>query len=189
MELLLTVTLSDRLFELLEDKLPNLGRRVEKAITKEIGAQVRGELNIEMTQTADAPSKPDSSVKIELASVPATVSAAAPAAPETEVAPAAPAAPAEAPLSKKSAGERIREIMHRTRQRFEGEDYKTNATGENVRKYHQALRDLFIQIAVQLGYEKPSLIDTPEKIAAFAAECDALALNEKGVIVTPEAPF
>lgn len=183
---LLTVTLSDRVFKLLEDKLPNLGRRVEKAITKEIGAQVRGELNIEMAPIADAPSKPDSSVKIELASVPATVSAAASAAPETEV---APAAPAEAPLSKKSAGERIREIMHRTRQRFEGEDYKTNATGENVRKYHQALRDLFIQIAVQLGYEKPSLIDTPEKIAAFAAECDALALNEKGVIATPEAPF
>lgn len=191
MELLLTVTLSDRLFELLEDKLPNLGRRVEKAITKEIGAQVRGELNIEMTPTADAPSKPDSAVKIELASEPASVPASVPA-PEAKAAPVAPTAaavPAEAPLSKKSAGERIREIMHRTRQRFEGEDYKTNATGENVRKYHQALRDLFIQIAVQLGYEKPSLIDTPEKIAAFAAECDALALNEKGVIVTPEAPF
>ena len=41
MELQVTVTLSDRLFVLLEDKLPNLGRRVEKAITKEISAQAR----------------------------------------------------------------------------------------------------------------------------------------------------
>lgn len=40
MELIVTVTLSDRLFELLEDKLPNIGRRARRAVKKEAGALV-----------------------------------------------------------------------------------------------------------------------------------------------------
>ena len=54
MELQVTITLSDRLFVLLEDKLPNLGRRVEKAITKEIGAQTRRESSIAVSVSAEA---------------------------------------------------------------------------------------------------------------------------------------
>ena len=79
----------------------------------------------------------------------------------------------------------IREIMHRTRQRFEGEDYKENAESEEYKKYHRALTAQFKQIALALGYEKPSYIDTLEKVEAFAAECDALVIDEKGFVAPP----
>lgn len=158
MELQVTLTLSDRLFALLEDKLPNLGRRIEKAVTKEIGAQTRRESGIEVTVNA----KPA----------------------ET----AAPA-PAPVPAAEKNMGEMIRGIMHRTRQRFEGEDYKENAGSEAYKKYHRMLNGVFKQIALVLGYEKPSYIDTPEKVEAFAAECDALIIDEKGFITSPPAPY
>ncbi len=79
--------------------------------------------------------------------------------------------------------------MHRTRQRFEGEDYKENTESEAYKKYHRALTSQFKQIAVTLGYEKPSHIDDPEKIKAFAAECDALSVDEKGLIIPPPAPY
>lgn len=48
---------------------------------------------------------------------------------------------------------------------------------------------MFKQIAVTLGYEKPSLIDDPQKVDAFAAECDALIIDENGFIAPPPAPF
>ncbi len=46
MDLQITITLSDKLFGLLEDKLPNLGRRVESALTKELGRTLRSESEI-----------------------------------------------------------------------------------------------------------------------------------------------
>ncbi len=49
MDLQITITLSDKLFELLEDKLPNLGRRVESALTKELGRKLRSESEISVT--------------------------------------------------------------------------------------------------------------------------------------------
>lgn len=91
--------------------------------------------------------------------------------------------------AEKSHGEMIREIMHRTRRRFEGEDYKENTESEAYKKYHRALTAQFKQIAISLGYEKPSCIDTPEKVKAFATECDALIIDEKGFIAPPPAPF
>ena len=54
MNLLVTLTLSDRLFSLLEDKLPNLGRRIEKVVTKELGASARAESNITVTAVPDS---------------------------------------------------------------------------------------------------------------------------------------
>ena len=167
MELQVTLTLSDRLFALLEDKLPNLGRRIEKAVTKEIGAQTRRESGIEVTVNAK----------------PAETAAPAPAADETPEAEQQPA-----PVAEKNMGEMIRGIMHRTRQRFEGEDYKENAGSEAYKKYHKMLNGVFKQIALVLGYEKPSYIDTPEKVEAFAAECDALIIDEKGFITSPPPP-
>ncbi len=179
MELQVTLTLSDRLFALLEDKLPNLGRRIEKAVTKEIGAQTRRESGIEVTVNAK----------------PAETAAPAPAAEEAPEAVQQPESPAKAPAkapapgAEKNMGEMIRSIMHRTRQRFEGEDYKENAGSEAYKKYHRMLTGVFKQIALVLGYEKPSYIDTPEKVEAFAAECDALIIDEKGFIAPPPAPY
>lgn len=175
MELQVTLTLSDRLFALLEDKLPNLGRRIEKAVTKEIGAQTRRESGIEVKVNAK----------------PAETAAPAPAAEEVPEAVQQPESPAQAPVpgAEKNMGEMIRSIMHRTRQRFEGEDYKENAGSEAYKKYHRMLNGVFKQIALVLGYEKPSYIDTPEKVEAFAAECDALIIDEKGFITSPPAPY
>lgn len=94
----------------------------------------------------------------------------------------------EATQSEKTTGEMIREIMHRTRQRIEGEDYKENAESEAYKKYHRQLTNQFKQIALILGYEKPSYIDVPEKVEAFSAECDALIIDEKGFIAPPQHP-
>ena len=186
MEIQVIVSLSDRLFALLEDKLPDLGRRVEKAITKELGAQARNDSNIAISVNTEAveSDKPKSPKRTKAEKV-EVVAKETPA----EEAPAAPATPAAQTQPKKTQGEIIREIIHRTRQRLEGEDYLENADSEPYKKYHRALTSQFKQIAVTLGYEKPSLIDNDEKIEAFAKECDGLYINDEGLIATPAAPF
>lgn len=57
MDLNLTITLSDRMFGLLEDKLPNLGRRIRSAVKKELGAAAHSETEIkaEIAPTATSP--------------------------------------------------------------------------------------------------------------------------------------
>lgn len=173
MELQVTLTLSDRLFALLEDKLPNLGRRIEKALTKELGAQARRESSIAVSVNATA-DMPGTALEEEARTAPQ---------------PEAPAAVAEAAAQpEKTTGEIIREIMHRTRQRFEGEEYKENTGSEGYQKYHKQLTRMFKQISVALGADKPSML-TAEKAEAFAAECDALVIDEKGFIAPSPAPF
>lgn len=178
MELQVTITLSDRLFGLLEDKLPNLGRRMERAITKEIGSQARQELGVTVGLSADK-GLTDEAPTVESPQEQAATIEMAPQAEE----------PTEVPSDPKSLAEKIREIMHRTRQRFEGEDYKDNATGEGYKKYHKSLTGLFKQIAISLGYERPSVIDTPEKVEAFREECEALIFDQDGFVSFPPAPF
>lgn len=177
MELQVTITLSDRLFSLLEDKLPNLGRRVEKAITKELSAQTRRESNITVAVAATA--QP-------------TAEPEAPAAPEpVEEAPTEPKPFAEAPVQqpdKPLTEEDIRACMHRTRQRFEGENYKENTDSEAYKKYHKQLTSQFKGIAVVLGADKPSALPVEQR-AAFIAECDALIIDADGNISTPTPPF
>lgn len=181
MELQVTITLSDRLFGLLEDKLPNLGRRVEKAITKELGSQVRRESSIEVGLTATSKKSPTEDIVAEN-SKPQTIAVKETVQPDNS-------ALEEIPSDPKKMAEKIREIMHLTRQRFEGEDYKENTDSEAYKKYHKQLTSQFKQIAISLGYEKPSTIDTPEKVAAFRSECDALIIDEKGFIAPPPAPY
>lgn len=166
MELQVTLTLSDRLFGLLEDKLPNLGRRIEKALTKEIGAQTRRESAIEVSIV---PTKAETEE------------------PAMGTANQTPTQPAE--METRNLPVEIREAMHRTRLKFEGEDYKENSAGEGYKKYHRALTAQFKQIALALGFEKPSMINTAEKVDAFNAECEALILDENGLITPPPAPF
>lgn len=107
--------------------------------------------------------------------------------PVKETTPEAPA-PDQIPTDPQKMAEKIRETMHRTRIRFEGEDYKNNP-GENYKKYHKQLTSQFKQIAGILGYDKPSSIDTPEKLAVFISECAALIIGEDGNITSPPAPF
>lgn len=180
MDFKLTLTLSDRLFDLLDDKLPNLGRRIEKAVTKEAGAKIRKSemsIKIEPIEPAEPKNEPDTAPAATIEKIPSAVAEAA--------------ARAEAAAKEKSRnlGVEIREIIHRTRQRFEGEDYKENAGSELRKKYHDAVGHMLLQIAATLGYEKPSFIDNSEKVDQFAAECDALILDENGNISAPAASF
>ena len=116
----------------------------------------------------------------------------APAAPEpVEEAPTQPKPFAEAPVQqpdKPLTEEDIRACMHRTRQRFEGEDYKENTTGEGYKKYHKQLTSQFKCIAAILGADKPSALPVEQR-AAFIAECDALIIGEDGNITPPPAPY
>ncbi len=78
--------------------------------------------------------------------------------------------------------------MHRTRQRFEGEDYKENTASEGYKKYHKQLTGEFKRIAAILGADKPSALPVEQR-AAFIAECEALIIGEDGNITPPPAPF
>lgn len=183
--------MSDRLFDLLEDKLPNLGRRMESAVKKEVGARVRDELGIKLDLVAspmqtEEQEKPKRGRKAKAEQTAAeSVQAEGPAA--TEAAPAAttPEPPKE---ERELTVEDLRAAMHRTRQRFEGEDYLDHPESENYKKYHRALYEMFIQIAGSLGADKPSALQ-PDKRAAFIAECEALVIDESGRIAPPKAPY
>lgn len=179
MDLNVKITLSDRLFQLLEDKLPTIGHRVEKSVQKQLRAETSKEISVSVTASPSAAE--EAPVTVEVAPTP------------TPAEPAEAPAPAEAedgiPTDPKKRAEYIRQIMHRARQRIEGENYKTNTTGERSLKYHKPMADTFIQLAMQYGASKPSALDDPEKIKAFEAECEQIHLDKDGNIATGPAPF
>ena len=108
--------------------------------------------------------------------------------PAPEPAPAPDPAPAPTPAKELTAQD-VRDAIHRTRQRFEGEDYAQNTDSEAYKKYHRALNDIFKQSAMVLaGVTKPSLLP-PDKIADFIADCEAINLDENGNLTLPKAPF
>lgn len=76
----------------------------------------------------------------------------------------------------------IREAMHRTRQRIEGEDYKNNTDSEGYKKYHKQLSANFKNIAALLGSDKPSTLPA-DKRASFIQQCDELVVKD-GEITT-----
>lgn len=98
-----------------------------------------------------------------------------------------PEAPVQQP-EKELTEEDIRAAMHRTRQRFEGEDYKENTDSEAYKKYHKQLTGMFKQIAAVLGADKPSALPADRR-ASFIAECDALIIDDNGFIAPPPAPY
>lgn len=77
----------------------------------------------------------------------------------------------------------IREAMHRTRQRIEGENYKDETDSEAYTKYHRQLTANFKNIAALLGADKPSALPA-DKRASFIAQCDELQVLEDGTIGT-----
>lgn len=102
--------------------------------------------------------------------------------------PAPEPAPAPTPAKELTAQD-VRDAIHRTRQRFEGEDYAQNTDSEAYKKYHRALNDIFKQSAMVLaGVTKPSLLP-PDKIADFIADCESITLDENGNLTLPKAPF
>lgn len=106
---------------------------------------------------------------------------------EAEAEPAEQPAPAEVEEDKPRDTAFIREVIHRTRQRIEGEDYKEHTDGELYKKYHRALTATFKQISAVLGANVPSQLPA-EQYDAFAKECDQLQVLEDGTIGKP-IPF
>lgn len=194
MDLNVTITLSDQLFTLLEDKLPNLGRRIEKSVEKEVGKEVRKGTNVSVTVNAtpsEIPGMPENPDTIEPAPAESPVavsvepaSTPAPTPPPVETPSPAPAAPAVPTL------EDCRAALHRARVRFEGENYKDKSS-EGHAKYHQAVTNQVKQIIISVSSGAAEKIPAlPEECrAAFIAELDALILDEKGQITAPPAPF
>lgn len=110
------------------------------------------------------------------------------AAPEPE-----PEAEAEAPAEeepKELTEQDIRDAMHRTRQRIEGENYKDETDGELYKKYHRQLTSWFKNTAALLGSYKPSALITEkgqDEARQFIAECERLEVLEDGTIGIKEA--
>lgn len=93
----------------------------------------------------------------------------------------------EAPAEDKELTEQdVREAMHRTRQRIEGEDYKNNTDSDGYKKYHKQLTATFKNIAALLGSDKPSTLPA-DKRASFIIQCDGLGVKD-GEIIT-DCPF
>ena len=81
--------------------------------------------------------------------------------------------------------------MHRTRQRFEGENYKEHTDSPEYVKYHKALTAQFKNIAALLGSDRPTLLPSTisqEAAQSFIRQCDELIIDEDGSITT-KAPF
>jgi hypothetical protein len=104
--------------------------------------------------------------------------------PEPEPVPVAVAVAVEEP--RELTEEDIRDAMHRTRQRIEGENYKEETDSELYKKYHRQLTSVFKNIASLLGADKPSALPAEQR-AAFIAECDELEVREG--TIQPRLPF
>lgn len=176
---------------------------VDLGVTPELVALVNAVIGHRPMPTVEAPKPEPSASEQPEAAAPAkrgrkTATAEAPA-PEVE-APAEEAAPepepeaeAEAPAEaepKELTEQDIRDAMHRTRQRIEGENYKDETDGELYKKYHRQLTSWFKNTAALLGSDKPSALITEkgqDEARQFIAECDRLEVLEDGTIGIKEA--
>lgn len=189
MELQVTITLSDKLFALLEDKLPNLGRRVEKAVTKELSAQARRESDIAIAVNTEVPT-PETGESDKPRRTRRATKADAPEAATTNTVEETPNTGNTNPETTVPTLEDCRAALKRTRIRFEGEGYE-NKVGEGYEKYHKAITAQIKQIVSTIsGGRADKIPDLPEECrAAFIAECDALIIDENGFIAPPPAPY
>ena len=177
---------------------------VDLGVTPELVALVNAVIGHRQMPTVEAPEPEPSASEQPEAAAPAkkrgrkAATAEAPA-PEVE-APAEEAAPepepeaeAEAPAEaepKELTEQDIRDAMHRTRQRIEGENYKDETDGELYKKYHRQLTSWFKNTAALLGSDKPSALITEkgqDEARQFIAECDRLEVLEDGTIGIKEA--
>ncbi len=172
---------------------------VDLGVTPELVALVNAVIGHRQMPTVEATKPEPSASEQPEAAAPAkkrgrkAATAEAPA-PEVE-APAEEAAPdpepeaeAEAPAEaepKELTEQDIRDAMHRTRQRIEGENYKDETDGELYKKYHRQLTSWFKNTAALLGSDKPSALITEkgqDEARQFIEECDRLEVLEDGTI-------
>lgn len=96
---------------------------------------------------------------------------------------AAPEQPAEKTYTEVD----VRDAMDRARRRIEGEDYKTNTTGELYTQWHRKLTAWFKQTAAAYGSDKPSTLPDSESRRKFIEECDLVHVS--GSCLTTPLPF
>lgn len=99
---------------------------------------------------------------------------------------ATPAEP-EQPAEKVYTEVDVRDAMDRARRRIEGEDYKTNTTGELYTQWHRKLTAWFKQTAAAYGSDKPSTLPDSESRRKFIEECDLVHVS--GSVLTTPLPF
>jgi outer membrane biosynthesis protein TonB len=166
--------------------------KVQIGVTPELatilGAMLQGRTAAvaQLPETSDQPEDKPAKPKRQR-TAPAAVDEPTPAAdPQPTVEEAAPeqAQPAqpEAPTTdapKQYTEEDIRAAMHKTRQRIEGGDYKTNTDGDLYKRYHKQLTASFKNIASMLGAEKPSALPA-DKRESFCIQCEELYIDDNG---------
>lgn len=81
----------------------------------------------------------------------------------------------------------VRDAMDRAHRRIEGEDYKTNTTGELYTQWHRKLTAWFKQTAAAYGSDKPSTLPDSESRRKFIEECDLVHVS--GSVLTTPLPF
>ena len=144
-----------------------------------------------------APTKTEKTAPAEPApEQPAPAKPAAPAEPAPEQpAPAKPAAPAEpAPAAEPEVGATTDDVLaaiDRCRVRFIGQDYKTNKTSENYKKYYKARNAALKNVAYLASgtSEKPSELSSPAARLIFVRCADELEQDADGNFLTPKAPY
>lgn len=186
MNLVVTITLEDRFYDLLEELLPAIGGRVRRSVKKEIAARVDKKAEVAVSIASERTGAQTAELQEADAPAESAVTAEQPQTPER---PQIPGQPQDATAEPRNYSMEAREIMHRTRQRIEGEDYLTNTKGEGYTKYHKALREQFLFFAATLGVDKPGNINSSEMLDNFAQMCDDLYIADDGKLETRKAPF
>lgn len=175
MEFLIRVQfdLSEKLYAFLEDRLPNVARRAEKAVTKELGAQARKEMNVSVDIIPVNPPKSSENSEISENSEHSENSE------KSETTPAIPTL------------EDCRAALERTRVRFEGEDYSNHKDSDAYKRYHKPLSAMVKQILLTVSGGKAEKMPQLEESAraTFIEMLDELTTDENGDIVAPKAPF
>lgn len=146
--------------------------------------------------TPTAPAEPASEQPAPAEPAPTKTEKTAPAEPAPEQpAPAKPAAPAEpAPAAEPEVGATTDDVLaaiDRCRVRFIGQDYKTNKTSENYKKYYKALNAALKNVAYLASgtSEKPSELSSPAARLIFVRCADELEQDADGNFLTPKAPY
>lgn len=178
MELQVTLTLSDRLFALLEGKLPDLGRRIEKAVTKEIGAHTRKESSIEISVNDKASSPQPAAPGAETTEKPQPEAAAPESNPEPEPAPADDGAGADV-----TTPDGLKKFMADLKDTLLGAGWNEDRTPEKDAQAKQ-INGYLREIARELGADRPTALPRP-KIIEFCNKCNEITIRDGKVCRMP----
>lgn len=180
MELQVTLTLSARLFALLEGKLPDLGRRIEKAVTKEIVAQTRKESSIEISVNDKASSPHPAAPGAETTEKPQPEAAAPESNPEPEP---EPATADDGPGFDVTSTEGLKRFMADLKDTLLGAGWNEDRTPEKDAQAKQ-INGYLREIARELGADRPTALPRT-KIIEFCNKCNEITIRDGKVCRMP----